>query len=242
MLEPNRPFKKFYYRCDSKFHIDVVEEYFELRKWSYAVAIIGGEDAEFYRADQRLAYEYLCGTHGFIQKRQGRGGQSKNRIERLREETIHVYVKKIVERIMSLYFKEGRNIFDKLILSGATQKIRDVIELLPLDKMQIKQFNYSDIDILINKQALHIQFNDEKEISQQVQNEIAELLELKSDLLLFGDEIFENIDHVEKIYLTNDEYEECKSRIPETKTVIVNDAVGSFGKIGVKYFNSETEN
>lgn len=242
MLEPNRPFKKFYYRCDSKFHTDVVEEYFETRRWSYAVAIINGEDAEFYRADQRLAYEYLCGTHGVIQKRQGRGGQSKNRIERLREETIHVYVKKIVERIITLYFKEGQFIFNKLILSGASQKIRDVIELLPLDKSNIKQFNYTDIDTLINKQALHIQFNDEKEITQQIQNDIAELLELKSDLLLFGNEIFENINYVEKLYVTNYEYEEYKSRIPETKTLIVNDAVGNFGKIGVKYFNSELGN
>jgi peptide chain release factor subunit 1 len=243
-LEPKRPFKKFYYRCDSKFHIDDIVDHFDERQWKYAVVIIEGEDAEFYRADQKLAYELLGTTHGVIQKRQGRGGQSKNRIARLREETIHVYVKKIVEYIDRLYIEDGQFMFDRLILSGATQKIRDVIGLLSIDRSVIKTFNYNNIEDLISQQSYHILYEDEKEIYKSIQNEINELLELKSDLLAFGEEIFEESSMIETIYISDTEYEIHKDKLQtlygRSKTsIVINDAVGNFRMIGVKYFNAD---
>ena len=242
-LEPNRPFKKFYYRCDSKFHIDDIADHFDERRWSYAVVIIEGEDAEFYRADQKLAYELLGTTHGVIQKRQGRGGQSKNRIARLREETIYVYVKKIAEYIDRLYIEDGQFMFDKLILSGATKKIRDVIELIPIDRSKIKTFNYNNMENLIANQSYHILYEDEKEIYKSIQTEINELLELKSDLLAFGEEIFEESSIIETLYINTSEYKKHTLRIRDlysnSKTsIIINDAVGNFGMIGMKYFNA----
>lgn len=242
-LEPNRPFKKFYYRCDSKFHTDDVVDHFDERQWKYAIVIIEGEDAEFYKADQKLAYELLGTTHSVIQKRQGRGGQSKNRIERLREETIHIYVKKIAEYIDRVYIEDGQFMFDYLILSGATQKIRDVIELLSINRSNIKTFNYNNIENLISHQSYHILYEDEKEIYKSIQTEINELLELKSDLLAFGEEIFEESSTIGTLYISVDEYEVHRIRLQslygQSKTsIVINDAVCNFGMIGVKYFNS----
>jgi hypothetical protein len=59
-----------------------------------------------------------------------------------------------------LYIEDGQFMFDKLILSGATQKIWDVIELLSIDKSVIKTFNYNNIEDLISQQSYHILYED----------------------------------------------------------------------------------
>lgn len=63
-------------------------------------------------------------------------------------------------------------------------------------------------------------------------------------MLAFGEEIFEENSMIGTLYISVAEYEAPKDKLQtlysQSKTsIVINDAVGNFGMIGVKYFNAD---
>ena len=65
-----------------------------------------------------------------LQKKQSHGGQSKNRIERLRQESIHNYLKLAGEKAMLAFVKNGIPIIKALLIIGPGMKKDQIQEYI----------------------------------------------------------------------------------------------------------------
>ena len=95
IITPPKPINKFIYYCGKKFILEPIYDLFKTADTIYGVVEIYGE--EYYISTLNNLKEfntiYKGGTK--LQKRQNRGGQSQNRIARLRLETVHIYLQLI---------------------------------------------------------------------------------------------------------------------------------------------------
>ncbi len=104
-IEPEQPVKTNLYRCDSQFILEPIEAMME-QKDSYAMVVMDGREA---------TVGLLRGTHFMLEKRIRsfahakirKGGQSMNRYQRLIEESIEDYYKRIGDTINELYAKNN---------------------------------------------------------------------------------------------------------------------------------------
>ena len=187
MISPPNPIKKFYYLCDSSFYTEYLEELFSEAENEYGVVMIFGEEAEFYLFDDKVRNRLLGKIRGRIANKQGRGGSSKNRIERLRQEDIHRYLVGVIEGIRKFYTKNGLTIVKKIILSGSGMKKNMVKEKLEFLTCPINV--YSDLEIKdISERFGEIILEDRREDSKKNLDEILEYMRVNSDLLVFGEE------------------------------------------------------
>ena len=104
-IEPEQPVKTNLYRCDSQFILEPLEAMME-QKDAYAMVVMDGREA---------TVGLLKGTHFILEKRIRsfahakirKGGQSMNRYQRLIEESIEDYYKRIGDTINELYVKNS---------------------------------------------------------------------------------------------------------------------------------------
>ena len=119
---------QFYYRCDSRFHLDTLSRlYEECAEW-IGIVLASGNEARFYRVSANaVEITLLERMQVTLPKRQGRGGQSKLRFERLTEEKRDVYVKRLAESVVKWYTDKGVATARALVLAGPgeiKQKLR----------------------------------------------------------------------------------------------------------------------
>ncbi len=104
-IEPEQPLKTNIYRCDSQFLLEPLEAMME-NKDSYAMIIMDGREA---------TVGILRGNHFTVENRVRsfahakikKGGQSMNRYQRLIEESIDYYYKKIGDTVNTIYAKNN---------------------------------------------------------------------------------------------------------------------------------------
>lgn len=132
-----------------------------------------------------------------LQKRQDRGGQSQNRIARLRLETIHNYLKSAAEKATIAFVTDGVPNVNAILVVGAGLKKEQLLE-------------YLDIKVPIYVKTINIGENYQNYIFEMIAdvgnskeakelNEVLELMAKNPDLLLFGDEITDDVE-VKKKY------------------------------------------
>lgn len=220
IIIPPKPIKRFIYNCGKKFIDEPIKELYNKSKELYGLMEIYGEDMYIKTFNEFMDIKLLDTKTAKIQKRQDRGGQSQNRIARLRLETIHNYLKLSSEKANKLYTRNNIPIIKSLLIVGPGMKKDQIINYLDL-KIPIYVKNYDGKD----KQQLN-KFMQEIITGQQIQNNKTELEEIEDilirnpDLLVFGTEIDNHKDNIKKIY--------------ESKSII--DRYGC--KIGLKYFNN----
>lgn len=138
-LYPPQPITHQLYRCDSKFHVDQLYGYYDVGD-KYLILLIRGQDTTFleYERQKELNLEHInkIGRYGArIARNHDQGGQSQNRIERLRQIQIQEYLKGVNEKAISLALKEDdltQTKYKGLILAGSGQK-KDELLKGPLD-------------------------------------------------------------------------------------------------------------
>ena len=94
-LEPPEILKTGMYRCDSRFYLEPLENMLETRD-AYGIVVLDGRDATLAivkGTDMRIVKRIHSLAHAKIRK----GGQSARRYERLREEQIEEYYKRVGE-------------------------------------------------------------------------------------------------------------------------------------------------
>jgi len=119
LIEPPQPIKRFYYRCDNKFHIDQLLELYEDPK-HYGLIYVSGSELIIYSVHTvgaELRNTVLYKKSVKLQKSQKKGGQSAARIGRLHDEHHKAYITLMAEKVA-----ERLDDFRALIIAGPAEK------------------------------------------------------------------------------------------------------------------------
>lgn len=175
--------------CDSRFHTESIEELFEEAENRYGVVIVMGEEAEFYLFDDKNRHKFLGRTRHDISRNHHRGGQSQNRLARLRTEQVHRYVTQIEEHLKRFYTKNGVVTIKQLILSGPAAKKELVRDRLIESGFSCPIVLMSELDLEgIQSKFDDIVGHDEKVEAEKSITEIQEYIRTNPDMLVFGKE------------------------------------------------------
>src|SRR2546426_1749413 len=93
VLEPPEPVPSFLYRCDSKFFTEPIHEMLTERQTYGLVVIDQGEATLGLLRGKRI--EMLKNVQSLVPRKHRMGGQSAHRFERLHEQAVHEFFKKI---------------------------------------------------------------------------------------------------------------------------------------------------
>lgn len=138
-LEPPEPLRTQFYRCDSTFVLEPLEEIVSIKD-TYGLLVMDGREATIatLRGRSTSIVRRLNSTaHSKIRK----GGQSARRYERLIEESIELYYKRIGEALDTVFV--GMPNFKGLIVGGPGPAKDDFVKMKPFN-YQIKVLGVLD--------------------------------------------------------------------------------------------------
>lgn len=124
LFSPPHPIKKFFYRCDRKFHLDDLIKLYEIHD-DYAIVLISGKRTEFYLHNINQT-KFLKAIDESLPNQHKTGGQSAQRFGRVRDEKITWYAKKIAENMVHYYVKNGQFGCKGLIIAGPAE-MKDLV-------------------------------------------------------------------------------------------------------------------
>jgi len=145
-IEPFSPLKHSLYQCGSGFRTDLLREQISNSSLRYGFIVIDGNIASFHileGATKRMLFKY---DKVELPKKHGRGGQSKNRFARIREEKRDWYTSKIGEFAVMHFIdsKTSRPNIDGLILAGCADLKYDLGDKLD-GRLKEKFISYVDV-------------------------------------------------------------------------------------------------
>ena len=167
--------------------------------------MVYGQESEFYLFDDRGRRKHLGKTVYRIANNHHRGGQSQNRLARLRTEQIHHYVSQIEEKIRYHYSFNGQTTITRLVLSGPGLKKEQVRERLEWLTCPITVLSGLDFETVCRSFSTII-LEDHKDSSLEFLNEIKEYIRTAPDRLVFGLEQIRDAYYarqLEKLYCTD---------------------------------------
>ncbi|KAL1410910.1 translation termination factor eRF1 [Vanrija albida] len=123
-LEPFRPINTSLYMCDSRFHVEALEELLETdSKWGF---IIMDGNGSLFGTLSGNTREILYKFNVDLPKKHGRGGQSALRFSRLREEARRNYVRKVAELAVQHFITNDKVNVAGLVLAGSAELKTDL--------------------------------------------------------------------------------------------------------------------
>lgn len=201
IFEPFKKINHFYYRCDKKFHLNSIMEMYE-KNISFGYMLVSGKRYILYKINkfgQNMEIIKLYDNSIKLQKRQKKGGQSAQRIGRIRDEKENNYVKKIVEKMKFIFIKmkiKGlviggpSNIKNKIIENDDVNKFfgNNILKVVTTPEIDDNTINY------LYKESLDVTLEKEDEESLNLLNKIKLLIELADSKLIIGyNEAIENL-------------------------------------------------
>ena len=135
LFSPPHPIKKFYYKCDKKFHLDDLIVLYEKHD-NNAIVLISGKRTDFYLHNP-VETKFLKTMTITLPNQFKAGGYSAPRFERIRNEKISIYIKKICELMVSYYVTNGVFNCKKIIIAGPAE----LKELVCKEDLFIKYFS-----------------------------------------------------------------------------------------------------
>ncbi|EJT45432.1 translation release factor [Trichosporon asahii var. asahii CBS 2479] len=123
-LEPFKPINTSLYMCDSRFHVEALEELLETdSKWGF---IIMDGNGSLFGTLSGNTREVLYKFNVDLPKKHGRGGQSALRFSRLREEARRNYVRKVAELAVQHFITNDKVNVAGLVLAGSAELKTDL--------------------------------------------------------------------------------------------------------------------
>ena len=246
IINPPKPITKVIYWCGRNFELFQVLDLFEEYD-SHGVILISGKVTRFYKVSKN-EINLIKIINVELPNRQGRGGQSKLRFERITEEKRNNYVKKVSEMAVNYYTRNGRQFIIDLVIGGFGEFKDD----LKYNELMCKYFpNIKVIDIpditdesiytIINKINLDGSSHEEDSFIEEIDNEISKCSDIEK--IVFGyDNVLENLECnlIRKLLTTKLIYEKIEKIINSKVKVIFltnKDFIKKFGEVvGIKYY------
>lgn len=142
---PPLPITRKLYRCDKLFATDALVSLFETHK-QLGIVIVGGDMAEIW-IQEHTRYVRVSETSMYRQKAQKKGGQSQNRIQRLRVEQIDGFVNKVidmairalpVDKIKDVVVAGHSELFERVAAApGIKERVKQIIRSDQLELARI---------------------------------------------------------------------------------------------------------
>ena len=196
---PPNPVVDFYYQCSKRFEVDSCVNLFEDKKTKYVI-FIDGDECLIYQFNGQ--FKRVKAINANLIKRQGRGGQSQHRFERLAEISRDDYITRVVD-----YINEIIQVEQYAYVFGS----REIKEMLLRNKKLKPRLQTEDLYHSFNNQTIHdnyfsqlmtIETNDDNKI-----NEIVDLINKgMAEYLLFTlEEINQSINDVDYILIIDNQ-------------------------------------
>jgi len=130
VIEPLKPLVSGLYRCDDKFHLEALYEQLE-EKNTYGFIVVDGNGVTLHSLNGN-SRKNLFRLEVSLPKKHGRGGQSKNRFARIREEKRGWYTSKVCEIALYHFIDPSTTLpnVSGIILAGSAQLKEDVLAKL----------------------------------------------------------------------------------------------------------------
>jgi peptide chain release factor subunit 1 len=189
VIVPPLPVLKNWYRCDSRFHTEAISDLFQDHN-SYGLLVICNDIASLYIITGTMKI-YLGKVTGELMTKSRRGGQSANRIARLRVEKRVEYQKKIIDACVKFTHRKVMGI----VVGGQSELPNEVIEryqqdtrcLVPiLGKVKVSTGILENAVNETYHNSLEIIHGDMVKQERDIQNMIMDILEREPDKLVFG--------------------------------------------------------
>lgn len=242
VFTPPLPIKRFSYKCDTKFHLDILLDLYNNYD-RYGLALISGSRCEFYFVSKN-EIKLVRAFNEDLPNQHKTGGQSAQRFERIRDERILWYTKKIAETLTKLFVEDNICIIKGLIIGGPAE-MKNRVSALDSVKQYFKKLTMIDTEE-INTSTIHsiktklmniINANNDQ---KDKLNELDETIELNPDLVMFGNEVLDELNEYRIIYIDrsafkSNEIDRLMSLAPKTEFVIIDRC--KFGNIvGIRYY------
>jgi peptide chain release factor subunit 1 len=193
-LEPYVPLQHALYYCGSGFKTELLREQISSNSQKYGFIVIDGNIASFHILDgstKKMIFKY---DKVELPKKHGRGGQSKNRFARIREEKRDWYTSKI-EEFACMHFIDPhttRPNIDGLILAGSAdlkhelgEKLDQRLKVLIITYVDVQYGGESGFYEAIEKASDSISNNEFMKEKKIVSN-FFEMISKGTDLYIFG--------------------------------------------------------
>jgi hypothetical protein len=231
-IEPEIKLDLFYYSCANKFETDITSKYIGT---NISGTII------FVNGDECLGYQFITGQfvkifglNGALVKRHKKGGFSANRFARIAEESRHLYVVRICDKINELVNKSEKE--ENIWIYGSEEIVQMVLKQCSHKLISGGFLNFNSNTIRNTKYWLDVISKSQEKNYDSIYKEILEYLELNPDMLDFDPS---NKDTM-KYYLEKKSTDINKLK-PNQIPLMVNSKYYAqlmvFDYIGIKFYN-----
>jgi peptide subunit release factor 1 (eRF1) len=234
------------YRCDSEFHTRILYGLYDAGD-QYLILLVKGQETIYMEYERQLGARQLrqLGKYATrIARNHDRGGQSQNRIERLRQIQIHEYLKAVNERALG-YALDPENLtktkYKGMILAGSGQKKDDLLKGPLDDRLRAIYLGTITYDSELDLTAIDDIVDGVDRVEQRDRWLIVEdLIRTDPDRLTFGkDECLIALDNglIKELYIsaTTDPLRERCQTVGCT-IIAVGSNIGSYMMCGIKWY------
>lgn len=249
---------KSFYKCDTHFHLDNILDMYD-SETNYGIVLISGKEFRCYSVNlsgSHVEFKKLVKITEELQKKQGRGGSSAARIDRIRQSKQDHYVKRMAELILGTYTCNNhcKYTVERLIVAGPSTIKREVLDEKIItqyfSKKIMKVLDITEIDdssvLKVYNKCSELFMTKEDKHSVQVLSTIKDLIIKNSDLLAFGqNEIIEGLENhtLKSILISSSLPNDIRTKLDELNTYgceiydIDESYLKGYGNfIGVKWF------
>ena len=255
-FEPPLPVKRFVYFCDKRFHLDKILPLFQCDENTtdkYGICVVGGSEAHiFYYLPAVDQFRSANSAKGTLRNKHGRGGYSQNRYQRLRENDVHVLVVKMTEMCEKACLAPSGPLVKGLVLVGSGERkkqVGDRLKSLKGDQLPegfvtlVSSDGAEEGSLLAAKDVILESLRPKEE--REAEKEVAKMVELSPDLLVFGEkEVRGGLEDelLRRVFIVKDHIDSDLEGLLEVSSAeVVCFNVSGFlegfgGMIGVRYF------
>jgi hypothetical protein len=239
VIYPPRALNRFIYRCGKTFAYEELLPLFEEPKKMFGILQVWGEETIIQIANEFCEVKNIATKTTKIQKRQKNGGQSQNRIARLREESIHNYLKLSGEKANNAFMRDGLPIIEALLIVGNGWK-KDMLEQYLIIPKNISRYVYSvekgvNIESYIKDMILKETGQEEKKHLTHIQDAIL----FNPDILVFGRENVLKEENLKYIYVSDKI--NLDKKLFQSLIILKSGLEPYGGIVGERFFKTENE-
>lgn len=140
VMEPLKPINQYLYRCDNRFHTDIIRQQIASSGIITGFVIIDGKGVSFHTLTDQVKTN-LFQKSVEMPSKHGMGGQSAQRFGRIREEKRDLYISNCVEWFRQIFMKEGLLMVTQLIFAGNSNLKHELASKLGLQEKIIAYYD-----------------------------------------------------------------------------------------------------